>query len=39
MGIIYGALTVGLCTVVIAFIALRAIDETYGRDLDFEEVD
>jgi MFS transporter, putative metabolite:H+ symporter len=36
-GIIYGALTVGLCTIVIAFIALRAIDETYGRDLNFEE--
>jgi MFS transporter, putative metabolite:H+ symporter len=39
MGIIYGALTVGLCTIVIAFIALRAIDETYGRDLNFEEED
>ncbi|HEY0744924.1 MAG TPA: MFS transporter [Chryseosolibacter sp.] len=36
-GIIYGALAVGLCTIVIAFIALRAIDETYGRDLNFEE--
>lgn len=36
-GIIYGALTVGLCTIIIAFIALRAIDETYGRDLNFEE--
>lgn len=36
-GIIYGALTVGLCTIVIAFIALRVIDETYGRDLNFEE--
>jgi MFS transporter, putative metabolite:H+ symporter len=39
MGIIYGALTVGLCTIVIAFLALRAIDETYGRDLNFEEHD
>lgn len=39
LGIIYGALIVGLCTVVIAFIALRVIDETYGRDLNFEEVD
>lgn len=39
LGIIYGALAVGLCTVVIAFIALRAIDETYGRDLNFEEED
>ncbi|HEY0652444.1 MAG TPA: MFS transporter [Chryseosolibacter sp.] len=36
-GIIYGALAVGLCTIIIAFIALRAIDETYGRDLNFEE--
>lgn len=39
LGIIYGALIVGLCTIVIAFIALRVIDETYGRDLNFEEVD
>jgi MFS transporter, putative metabolite:H+ symporter len=39
LGIIYGALTVGVCTIVIAFIALRAIDETYGRDLNFEEED
>lgn len=39
LGIIYGALAVGLCTVVIAFIALQAIDETYGRDLNFEEED
>lgn len=38
-GIIYGALIVGVITVVIAFIALRAIDETFGRDLNFEEVD
>lgn len=38
MGIIYGALTIGLCTIIIAFIALRAIDETYGRDMNFEEV-
>ena len=37
LGIIYGALTIGLCTIVIAFIALSAIDETYGRDLNFEE--
>jgi MFS transporter, putative metabolite:H+ symporter len=38
-GMIYGALLVGLLTVGIAFIALRAIDETFGRDLNFEEVD
>jgi MFS transporter, putative metabolite:H+ symporter len=38
-GILYGALTVGLCTIVIAIVALRAIDETYNRDLNFEETD
>jgi MFS family permease len=37
MGVIYGALIIGLATIVIAFIALQAIDETYGRDLNFEE--
>lgn len=39
MGIINGALVIGICTIVIAFIALRAIDETYGRDMNYEEVD
>ena len=38
-GIILGALAVGVVTVIIAFIALRAIDETFGRDLNFEETD
>jgi MFS transporter, putative metabolite:H+ symporter len=38
-GIIYGALLVGVLTVIIALVALRAIDETYGRDLNFEESD
>jgi MFS family permease len=38
-GIITGALIIGVVTVIIAFIALRAIDETYGRDLNFEEID
>jgi putative MFS transporter len=38
-GIIYGALIVGIVTILIAFLALRAIDETYGRNLDFEESD
>lgn len=37
MGIIYGALVIGLATIIIAFIALRAIEETHGRDLNFEE--
>lgn len=36
-GIIYGALIVGVFTVVVALMALRVIDETYGRDLNFEE--
>ncbi|MEO8472559.1 MAG: MFS transporter [Chryseolinea sp.] len=39
MGIINGALVIGICTIIIAFIALRAIDETFGRDMNFEEVD
>jgi len=39
VGIIYGALIVGIVTIVIAFIALQLIDETYGRDLNFEEID
>jgi len=37
MGILSGALVVGLVTIVIALVALRAIDETYGRDLNFLE--
>lgn len=37
LGIIYGAVAVGMITVVIAFIALSVIDETFGRDLNFEE--
>lgn len=37
MGIIYGALIVGVLTIAIAFAALRLIDETYGRELNFEE--
>ena len=39
VGIIYGALIIGIITIVIAFIALQLIDETYGRDLNFEEID
>jgi len=39
MGIVYGALIVGVFTVVVALAALRLIDETYGRELNFEEVD
>jgi len=39
MSIIHGALIVGIVTVIVAFFALRAIDETFGRDLNFEEID
>lgn len=39
IGIIHGALVIGIVTVMVAFIALRVIDETYGRDLNFEETD
>jgi putative MFS transporter len=38
-GIILGALVVGVFTIVIALLALRVIDETFGRDLNFEEED
>jgi putative MFS transporter len=38
-GIINGALIIGIITIIIAFAALRLIDETYGRDLNFEEID
>ncbi len=39
VGIVYGALWVGLATIIIALIALRTIDETFGRDLNFVEED
>jgi hypothetical protein len=39
VGVIQGALIIGVTTVIIAFIALSVIDETFGRDLNFEEVD
>lgn len=37
--VIYGALIVGGFTIVIAIIALRAIHETFGRDMNFLEKD
>lgn len=37
MAIVYGALIVGILTVAVAMWALTLIDETYGRDLNFEE--
>jgi hypothetical protein len=36
-GLIYGALIVGIFTIIVAVLSLKAIDETFGRDLDFEE--
>jgi len=39
VGGIPGALIIGVTTVIIAFIALNAIDETFGRDMNFEEKD
>lgn len=39
LGILTGALLVGLITIIIAFWALRLIDETFGRDLNFLEED
>ncbi len=37
--VIYGALFVGLFTIGVALIALRAIQETFGRDMNFLEED
>lgn len=37
IGLINSALLVGLCTIVIALVALRALKETFGRDLTFLE--
>jgi MFS family permease len=39
MGMLYGALTVATITSIIALIALRAVDETYSRELNFVEKD
>jgi putative MFS transporter len=39
IGVIYGALVVGLFTIAVAFIALQFIDETFTRDLNFTEED
>ncbi|MEQ9415727.1 MAG: MFS transporter [Cyclobacteriaceae bacterium] len=38
-GIIYGALIVGIITIIIAVIALRSIDETFSRDMNYLEED
>jgi MFS transporter, putative metabolite:H+ symporter len=38
-GVIFAALIVAVFTVIIAYISLFAIDETFGRDLNYEETD
>jgi hypothetical protein len=37
MGIINGALIVGVATIIIALIALQSIEETFSKDLNFTE--
>lgn len=39
IGIISGALVVGIVTIVIALVALRSLTETFGKDLNFLESD
>ena len=39
VGRVQGALWVGFATIVIALLALRVIDETFSRDLNFVEED
>jgi hypothetical protein len=39
VGLVTGALLVGLLTVAIGLLALRWIDETFSRDLNFVEKD
>jgi putative MFS transporter len=39
LGIIQGALVVGVVTIIIALIALRSLGETFGKDLNFLEED
>ncbi len=37
LSVIYGALIIGVFTIVVALVALRAIEETFGRDMNFLE--
>lgn len=37
LGVVGSAIAVGVVTLVVAFVALRTLDETYGKDLDFIE--
>ena len=39
MGVVYSALTVGLVTVLISFIALKFLDETFSRDMNYTDED
>ena len=35
--VIYGALIIGIFTIIVALVALQAIQETFGRDMNFLE--
>ncbi|MDA0196156.1 MAG: MFS transporter [Bacteroidetes bacterium] len=37
VGLLYGALIVGMITVVLALLALKYLEETYSKDLDYSE--
>jgi MFS family permease len=39
LGIIHGALVVGVVTIIISLVALRPLGETFGKDLNFLEED
>jgi hypothetical protein len=39
LGVITGAVCVGAFTIIIGLIALRSVEETFGRDLNFLEQD
>ena len=39
LGVIMGAIIVGVITIAIAFLALQSLTETFGRDLDYVEED
>jgi putative MFS transporter len=39
LGMVMGALLVGLATVAIALMALRSLQETFGKDMNFVEKD
>jgi len=37
--VIYGALVVGIVTIIIAFLSLQWVEETFSRDMNFVEED